>query len=158
MPPAARPHAGHGGPNRILVVDDDPIVRGLEATTLEHAGFQVEMAADGEAAWRALLTHDYDLLVTDYIVPKVSGLALVRQHRVASMALPVIVISEMSDALDTAKLNRDPWSRIDAFVRKPFTTSELMAAVHRVLPATGAASEPLDFSRRSDQTVFDPIG
>ena len=129
----AAPSAVHGEPKRILVVDDDPFVCGLLAATLEDAGYQVKTAADGEAAWGALLGSRYDLLVTDDIMPKASGLALVRRIRVADMALPVIVASERLDAMDIVKLSRDPWSRFDGFVRKPFTMSEVLAAVHTLL-------------------------
>jgi CheY-like chemotaxis protein len=139
------------GPKRILVVDDDPAVRQVVAAVLQHTGHQVETAADGEAAWKALLTTTYDLLVTDHLMPKVSGLALVRLIRVARMALPVIMTSgSMEDAL----LPRDPWSRVDAFVRKPFTPSELLAVVGRFVPATGPAAASPNFSRPSDHCVF----
>ncbi len=62
-------------------------------------------------------------------MPRVSSLALVRRIRVANITLPVIVASERLDAADVVKLKRDPWSWFDALVRKPFTTSELLAAV-----------------------------
>ena len=129
----AVPSVIHHGPKRILVVDDDSFLCGLVAATLEDAGHQVKTAADGEAAWGALLGSRCDLLVTDDIMPKASGLALVRRIRVADMALPVIVASERLDAMDIVKLSRDPWSRFDGFVRKPFTMSEVLAAVHTLL-------------------------
>ena len=109
------------------------MVCGMLAASLEDAGYQVKTAIDGEAAWAELLASRYDLLITDDIMPKASGLALVRRIRVASMALSVIVASDRLDADDVAKLNHDPWARFDAFVRKPFTTSEFLAVVYRVL-------------------------
>ena len=127
--------AVHGEPKRILVVDDDSIVCGLVAAALEAAGHQVKTAADGEAAWGTLLAGHYDLLVTDDIMPKASGLALVRRIRVAAIALPIIVASERLDAADVVRLNRDPWARFDAFVRKPVAPSELLATVHSLLAA-----------------------
>jgi DNA-binding response OmpR family regulator len=123
----------HHEPKRILVADDDSMMCGLVTATLEDAGHQVKTASNGEVAWAALLAENYDLLVTADIMPKVSGLALVRRIRVAAMVLPVIVASERLDAEDAAALNRDPWSRFDAFVRKPFTMSDLLAAVRSVL-------------------------
>ena len=123
----------HPEPRCILVADDDSMMCGLVAATLEDAGHQVKTATDGETAWVALLAHKYDLLVTDDIMPRVSGLALVRRIRVAAMAIPVIVASERLDADDAARLNSDPWSRFDAFIHKPFTMSDLLAAVHSVL-------------------------
>jgi len=115
---------------RILIVDDDADIRRLEARILKNAGHHVDTAADGESAWRALRGGDYNLLVIDHIMPGISGLALVRQLRVASIALPVVMVSGSLETLDTARLSRDPRSRINAFVRKPFTIPDLLAAVH----------------------------
>lgn len=107
---------------------------------LKNAGHHVDTAVDGEAAWRALQGRNYHLLVTDHIMPGVSGLALVRQLRVAGVAVPVVMVSGSVESLDTARLSSDPWSRIHAFVRKPFTTSDLLAAVRSAITVetTGA--------------------
>ena len=134
VPVHAAPSAEHGRSKRILVVDDDSLICGLVSATLEDAGYEIKTAADGYAAWAALLAGGYDLLVTGDTIPKISGLALVRRIRVADMALPVIVTSESLDGRDAAELNRDPWARFDALVRKPFTMSELLATVHSLLP------------------------
>jgi DNA-binding response OmpR family regulator len=141
-PVSGRPFLGHPalaeGPcaaKRILIANGDSLVCGLLSASLEDAGYQVKAAKDGEAAWAELLASRYDMLVTDDIMPKASGLALVRRIRVASMALLVIVASDRLDAGDVAKLDHDPWARFDALVRKPFTTSELLAVVRRVLAA-----------------------
>jgi len=116
-------------PLRILVVDDEPDIRGLEARILKNAGHHVDTAADSADAWRALQGGHYHLLVTDYIMPGASGLALVRQLRVAGVAVPVVMVSGNIENLDTARLTRDPWSRIQAFVGKPFTIPDLLSAV-----------------------------
>jgi CheY-like chemotaxis protein len=118
---------------RILVVDDDAAVRALEALILKRSGFAVDTAFDGSSAWRALLLGSYDLLVTDYLMPGISGLALVRQLRVVDMELPVVLVSGTMQALDTARLRRDPWTRIHAFVRKPFLVAEFLEAVDGAL-------------------------
>jgi len=52
-------------PKRILVVDDDPVVRGLIIVALSDAGHRVDGAVDNEACWDALLNRPYDLLITD---------------------------------------------------------------------------------------------
>jgi CheY-like chemotaxis protein len=142
----AVPSVIHHGPKRILVVDDDSFLCGLVAATLEEAGHQVKTAADGEAAWGALLASHYDLLVTDHLMPKASGLALVRRIRLVNRVLPIIVVSEKLDAADVLKLSRDPWQRFDTLIRKPFTMSELLAAVHSqpLFPDVGLA-EQVDF-------------
>jgi len=135
--PVARA-AVHDEPLQILVVDDDADIRHLEARILTNAGHHVDMVADGVAAWQALQSGRYNLLVTDYLMPGVSGLALVRQLRVASLALKVVMVSGNLETLDTARLTRDPWSRIQAFVRKPFTIPDLLSAVRSAVTAETA--------------------
>jgi DNA-binding NtrC family response regulator len=125
--------AARGKPLHILIVDDDATILNLEAKILECDGHRVETAENGEAAWRALQGGNYDLLVTDNLMPGMSGLALVRQLRIASITLPVVMVSGTLGNLDTATLTRDPWSRIHGFVGKPFTISQLLSAVHRAL-------------------------
>ena len=77
--------------NRILLVDDELDIRLLGADLLFHSGYQVDTAGDGESGWEALQARDYDLLITDNKMPKVSGVELVRKLRSARMALPVIL-------------------------------------------------------------------
>src|ERR1035441_6822218 len=82
-------------PCRILVVDDEPDIRRLNAEVLKSSGYEVDTAEDGKAGWQALqaVTHapdSYDLLITDHNMPELSGLALVKKLRAARMALPVI--------------------------------------------------------------------
>ena len=108
-------------PLHILGVVDDATILNLEAKILERNGHHVETAENGEAAWQALQDGNYDLLVTDNLMPGISGLALVRQLRRASLTLPVVMVSGTLQSLDTPKLTRDPWSRIHGFVGKPFT-------------------------------------
>ncbi len=112
--------------------------------SMEPAGHRVDAAEDGEAAWKALLANVYDLMITDHIMPKASGLALVRRMRVAEIVLPVIVASETLDATDALRLSHDPWARVDACVHKPVTAAELLEAVRGVfadLPPVSHAGE-----------------
>jgi CheY-like chemotaxis protein len=153
---AVAPLVVPAGPTRILVVDDDPDVRQIVASVLQQAGHHVETAEDGEAAWTILLAKACDLLVTDHLMPNLSGVALVRRVRVAKMALLVIMASgTMEDAL----LPRDPWSRVDALIRKPFTRLELLTLVDRILPGPGRGSAVLDHVRPSSGgTMASPPG
>ncbi len=139
-PPAAV--APSGASPRILVVDDDADLCRLEAAILNSAGFSVATALNSAAAWNRLQTDDYDLLVTDYLMPGSSGLALVRQLRVAEIQVPVVMISGTLDSLDLPKLTTDPWSRIHAFVRKPFTIQEFLSAVRSALRLNAPTTSP----------------
>ena len=123
-------------PLRILVAEDDPIIRRCSAETLARAGYAVDAAADGAAAWESLSAGSYDLLVTDYIMPKVSGMELCGKLRAARMALPVIL---MSGALPTEELERLLWLKFAALLSKPFSTDALLSTVNNILHAPGDA-------------------
>jgi CheY-like chemotaxis protein len=128
-------------PLRILVVDDDPDVLSIEAMILERSGHRVHVAENGEAAWQALTDGGYDLLVTDYTMPGISGLALVRQIRAANMKLPVVMVSGNLDTINVAKLGSDPRPLVDALLLKPFTVDAFIAAINRVLGLQGVEPE-----------------
>jgi two-component system chemotaxis sensor kinase CheA len=86
---------------RILVVDDTAVVRELERSILEEAGYRVRTAADGREALAALADAPADLVVTDVDMPNCDGLALTRAIRAepALAGLPVLVVtSKASDA------------------------------------------------------------
>ncbi|MGA2604687.1 MAG: response regulator [Verrucomicrobiia bacterium] len=119
-------------PNRILLVDDDASIRQLSAKVLIRSGYQVDAAEDGEAAWKALHAANYDLLITDQTMPKLSGVELVKKLRVAQMNLPVVLVSA---ALPTEELDRHPWLQIAATLLKPFTGEELLKTVQAALSA-----------------------
>ena len=76
---------------RILVVEDEHDLRQLTAEVLIDAGYQVDVAEDGASAGGALQRHNYDLLITDQFLPKVSGVELLKKIHVARMTLPVIM-------------------------------------------------------------------
>ena len=125
---------------RILVVDDDEFIRQVNAEVLSHVGYHTETAEDGAAAWEALQTNGYDLLITDHNMPKVSGVELVKKVRSAHMTLPVILAS---GDLPAGELDRHPWLQLAATLLKPFTADELLATVRKVLCAIDSAPQQL---------------
>jgi CheY-like chemotaxis protein len=114
---------------RILVADDDGDIRRLNTEALVGSGYEVDAAADGALAWDILQFKRYDLLVTDYKMPKLHA---------ARIVLPVIL---MSGTIPTEELKRHPWLQIDATLLKPYTSEELLATVEKVLCKAGAISE-----------------
>ena len=115
---------------RILLVDDEMLIRKICARVLRDFGYLTQTAEDGVAAWKSLQSNVYDLLITDQNMPKVSGVELVEKVRSANMALPVILIS---GALPTGQLDKNPWLKGVATLAKPFTGDELLGTVQRVL-------------------------
>jgi DNA-binding response OmpR family regulator len=117
-------------PPRILVVEADPDIRQLNADVLTNSGYHVDAAGDSVAAWQALNTDRYDLLITDSDMPLVTGLELIEKLRYDDMKLPIIL---MSATLPTEELARHPWLRIQATLSKPYTLAELLVTVKKVL-------------------------
>jgi DNA-binding response OmpR family regulator len=132
---------GTNSPHRILMVDDDSLLLQLSTEVLIHAGYGVDAAADGAAAWRVLTSDSYDLLITDNNMPKVTGVELLEKLHAARMSLPVIMAS---GAVPTEELNWHPWLKLDAVLLKPFSGDELLGTVEKVLgkiESAGALSE-----------------
>jgi DNA-binding response OmpR family regulator len=115
---------------RILVVDDDLFLCAYNAEILGAAGFEVDIAEDGEAGWQALLGKDYDLLITDNNMPRVCGIELLKRVRAESLDIPVIMVS---GAMPVEEFARDPGLRLAATLSKPFTGESLLAVVKKVL-------------------------
>jgi DNA-binding response OmpR family regulator len=124
-------------PNRILFVDDNLNVREAAAKVLIDCGYHVDAAEDGEAAWKALHATNYDLLITDQIMPKLSGVELVKKVRAAQMKLPVVLVSA---TLPTEELDLHPWLHLAATLMKPFTIDELLETVERALSAAATTA------------------
>ena len=125
---------------KILVADDYEDARQLISNTLACAGFEVDTAADGEAAWEALQHKHYDLLVTDNEMPRLAGMELIERIRKAGMSLPVIMASGSlteEDMRDHAHL------QIAALLAKPFDFWDFLHSVGKALrgPAEGAADK-----------------
>ena len=112
-----------GRPNRacrILVVDDDDNLRLLNAQVLAHSGYHVDAATDGAAAWDSLQRADYDLLITDNNMPKVSGVELLHKLHAAHIAMPVILVTGIPPK---AELTRYPWLQPAALSSSPIPSA-----------------------------------
>lgn len=114
----------------VLVVDDDVSVGTTCAEMLGRAGFAVSGAENGEQAWEALRLVPYHLVITDYLMPKASGLELARRMRFAGMMQPVILISGTPDLEIQVSKSK---AQIDAILKKPFSFYELLNRIHAVL-------------------------
>lgn len=73
----------------ILVVDDDSSIRRLCTESLKLCGYRVEAAEDGAVAWDAVQVHRYDLMITDNMMPNMSGIELLKKLHAAHLVLPV---------------------------------------------------------------------
>lgn len=139
---AAGAHArcGTNPPRRILVADDDIGIRDLNAQVLIHFGYEVDSAVDGAAAWQALNTDRYDLLITDHSMPELTGVELIKRLRAARMALPVIMAT---GTLPKEELTQNACLQSVTTLLKPYTVTELLGAVKEVLSSTEGSGEQI---------------
>ena len=114
---------------RILVAEDEPAILDAVAYTLRGEGFDVETASDGETALEETRARDYDLMILDLMLPKLSGTEVLRRVRQES-ALPVIVLTAKSAEADRV-LGLEIGA--DDYVTKPFSMAELVGRVRAIM-------------------------
>ena len=128
----------------ILVVEDEPAIRELLAVNLADAGYDVRTAEDAESARRMLDGEQPDLVLLDWMLPGLSGLAFAKQLRsdARTRELPIIMVTARGDEADRVA-GLEAW--VDDYVTKPFSPRELKARIKAVLRrrAPEAAQEPL---------------
>ena len=136
----------------ILVVDDEPKIIDLARDYLEHAGFAVLTAVDGQAALALARTRSPDLVVLDLGIPQPDGLDVIRAIRRDSN-LPIVVLSARDDELDKLiglELGADD------YITKPFSPRELVARVKAVLRRAEPGEPASDLIRAGDVTLDVP--
>ena len=117
---------------RILIVDDEPnIVSSLEYL-MTREGFEVEVAADGEAALKAVQEKPPDLVLLDIMLPKVNGFEVCEKLRAdpRCQGTKIVMLTAKGRQVDSA---RGIAAGADLYVTKPFSTRELVAQVKRLL-------------------------
>lgn len=116
----------------VLVAEDDPDVRNSAAEALRDAGLTVEVAADGPEALRksALLGHKIDLLITDVVMPRMSGRELAERLRTFNPKLKVLYISGYAEEVIR---QHGVLGKSSQLLSKPFTPRQLVRTVARVI-------------------------
>jgi two-component system cell cycle sensor histidine kinase/response regulator CckA len=121
-PPAAAP------PCRVLVIDDEPLVRSHVRRLLKQYGFTVDDAADGGSCLAAIERTRPDVVLLDMMLPDLDGVEVVRRLRAAGVNVPVVLCSGDLDAARARGL--DP-SQVQGMLAKPFDNHQLLAALER---------------------------
>lgn len=115
---------------RILVAEDEDAVRAFVARALELRGHQVRAVPDGAAALEALGEAEYDLLLTDIVMPLMDGIALALA---AARDRPKLRILMMTGYAEEKRRAHNLQALIHDVISKPFSLDELAAAVARAL-------------------------
>jgi two-component system, OmpR family, alkaline phosphatase synthesis response regulator PhoP len=135
----------------ILVVDDEPRIVQLVRDYLEHGGFNVLVASDGQAALRTARTGRPDLIVLDLGLPGTDGLDVARSLR-RDGDVPIIMLTartDESDKLVGLELGADD------YITKPFSPKELVARVRAVLRRAEGLKQPADVIRVGTDVELD---
>ncbi len=129
---------------RILVIEDEERVGTLIRRGLEEQEYEVTLARDGNAGLKLALTGEFELVITDIILPGVDGLAISRQLRDALPEMPILMLTALGTTDDKVE-GFDAGA--DDYLVKPFDLRELLVRIrallkrHTVTPAPVAATQ-----------------
>ena len=116
-------------PCRILVVDDEAGNRQLNMEMLTEAGYHVNGAADGAAGWQAIQVYNFDLVITDNRMPRMTGVDMIRKVHAAGIDLPIM----MATGVMPKEFAESPWLKPAAILLKPYTVAQVLGTVQKIL-------------------------
>ena len=127
------------GAGRVLVVDDDDVIRQLITVHLELEGFEVIPAVDGQDALDKVKDARPDVVTLDVMMPRVDGWEAAARLRADPETAHVKVIL-LSARAQESDIQRGERIGVDAYLTKPFDPDELIDVVRRLMEASGSAS------------------
>ncbi|ELR69856.1 Phosphate regulon transcriptional regulatory protein PhoB (SphR) [Fulvivirga imtechensis AK7] len=122
----------------ILIIEDEPAMRLGLKDNLEFEGYQVDWAGDGEEGLVKIQSANYDLVLLDVMLPKLSGFDVCKKVRKQGLQTPIILLTAKGEEIDKV-LGLEFGA--DDYVTKPFSVRELMARIKAILrrsQATGS--------------------
>lgn len=121
----------------VLVVDDDPAIRGLVADALRDEGYMVDLAAHGREALEAMRVRRPATVVLDLMMPVMDGFSFMQACHLEQLCddVPIVVISAVADALQ--RVHDVP---VHACIAKPFDLDDLIRTVARLAGRNGRAA------------------
>jgi len=118
---------------KILIVEDDRKVAGFLEQGFREERFEVEMARDGEEALDRARAGGFDLILLDYMLPKLSGPEVAAQFRREGRTTPILMLTARDDAQD---IRAALGAGVDAYLTKPFRFDDLLKRVESLLPGS----------------------
>jgi putative nucleotidyltransferase with HDIG domain len=137
-------------PAQILVIDDETHIRSMIGATLERQGYRVRKAASGREAIDMLAENDFDLVLTEVVIPDWDGIALMEQIRGQHPQLPVVMVTAVHDisvAIDS--MHRGAYD----YLLKPFERDHLLTTVERALEHRKTLQESHSYQQELEQAV-----
>ena len=130
---------------KLLVVDDEVAITDRLAPFLSRSGFDVRIAADGEAALEEIVSYTPDLIILDVLMPRMDGREVLRQLRKVGDWTPVILLTQVGESGERALALMEG---ADDYINKPFDPNELAARIQAVLRRASAGEPPLSVAER----------
>jgi two-component system phosphate regulon response regulator PhoB len=117
---------------RVLIVDDDAFIRELILMKLRNAGFDAHAETDGEAALAAAIADPPDVILADWMMPRLTGPELCARlrERPETVNVPILLITAKAQDAD---IQRGFAAGADDYILKPFSPRELVARVQAVI-------------------------
>lgn len=112
---------------KVLFVDDEVNIRKLVSYDLKHAGFDFDVCENGEEALNLIHQKSYDVCIIDWMMPKLSGIDLVKQIRLESYDAILFMLTAKDEEEDIVEAFE---AGVDDYMRKPFSSRELILRVN----------------------------
>ncbi|MFB6454933.1 response regulator transcription factor [Chitinophaga sp. Hz27] len=141
-------------PIRLLLIEDEEILAGVVAETLEMKGFQVLKAYNGVQGLQLYREQHPDVCVVDVMMPKKDGITLVQEIRAIDSNIPLLFLTAKGETQDVIKGFH---AGADDYIKKPFSMEELILRIHALLKRTMAIQAPAADSThiRISEFIFD---
>ncbi|WP_317201097.1 response regulator transcription factor [Janthinobacterium sp.] len=136
---------------RILLAEDDSVLADGLTRSLRQSGYAIDCVKNGQEADTALSTQEFDLLILDLGLPKLSGLEVLRRLRGRASALPVLILTA-ADSIEQRVQGLDLGA--DDYMAKPFALSELEARVRALTRRGGGGATVV----RHGPLSYDQVG
>lgn len=120
---------------KILVADDDDDFTEVARAILEHAGYAIDTASNGEEALKAIKKQNYELLILDVVMPKIDGVKLFRMTRKSKRYsdIPVLFVSGHPSKERLLEQHKEIIHRANGYMEKPIKTKNFIEEVKNLL-------------------------
>lgn len=123
---------------RILVAEDEDLLRNMLVMVFKDEGYQVDSAANGKEAWDLINTNQYDLLATDLYMPELNGIELIIKCQESFPNINTLLLSGGGKVLEAIHGNhsvifREETFEIGIFMKKPYNLNELLSIINKLL-------------------------
>lgn len=121
-------------PFKILIVDDDPDLRDIYEETFTEAGYQVDLAIDGQEGLDKIFKGGYDLILLDIMMPKIDGLTVLKKIKTSGITLPpniIVILSQLNEE-NIIKQAMELGAK-DYLIKSDYTPDQVLKKVNNLL-------------------------